>query len=249
MRKKLLIVNGLAAAAAAVALLVTAPGAEAATLPIGGVAINVTVTSPLTTYAATASSGRWSVVAINGNFHKLSLRQPLLGTGALRTVGDAQDPFSRWIAMDNRPGRRPTGPYRVDVTAERNVWNALQFVDGGPQLVSGQTFTTTLRPGEWLVDLREVRLETGDELILRTTGASLRAINVIHSRAFLSSNHTFSRLNTDLTYEIEKPATEDAVEMISFRARQSGDHAVIFENGWYGTAATVTPTILRAGEA
>ena len=249
MRKKLLIVNGLAAAAVAVALVVTAPGAEAATVPIGSVANHVTVTSPLTTYSATASSGRWSVVAVDGNIEKMSARQPLLGTGTLRTVGDARDPESRWIAMDHRPGRRPTGPYRFDVTSYVNVWNSLQFLDGGPEIVSGQTFSSTLRPDQWLVDLREVRLNTGDELILRTTGASLRAINIMHSRTLIESGHTFSRVNTDLTHEIEKPVSEDAVEMISFKARQTGDYAVIFENGWYGTVATVTPTILRAHES
>ena len=245
MRKKLLIVNGLAAAAVAVALVVTAPGAEAAVIPIGSVAVPFTVTAPVTTYSVTASSGRWSVVG-SWNVARMTLRRPFILTGGtLRTVGTEADPDSSWIAMDNRPGRRPTGLYHVSVTSAVNTWTQLQFLDGGPELVNGQTFATELPAGHWVVDLREVRLTKGDVLTLKTSGASLRAISVLHSVPFTTGNHTFSRLNADAVHRIGKPATVDEVDTFSFTAPQTGDYAVIFENGWYGETATGTPAISR----
>lgn len=240
--RRSLLLAGAAAVAAVTTAVAAVPAAHATTFPVGSQPQSFTLTGTVMTHTAVASAAQWSVAATD-NIVTMNVRD---AGGVIGRSGPAGFHSGSWVAIDQNPGRRPTGRYLLDVSSRSGGTGApyrMQFLDGGASLTSGGTTQIGRPGGEWIVDLRQVRLHAGDTLNLAVQGSAVSAINVLHSDPARPSTWVQNDTAVSTTFWLNKPESTD-VNTFTYLAPATGTYALVFERGWWDPTASVTSTIV-----
>lgn len=223
-------------------------------LPTGGPELNWNAPR---VFGVTTDQPYWSVVATHGSQGYNSdlgfYRPPARWCHPLAT--SAEDYANTdWVAIDNNPGRYPTGSYLARVVGAGEVPKYLvQFVAGHDSLATGEPTTEQpvglstgpWNPGvnDWIVDIRDVWLNLGGTYTFTVTGG-LDAMYLLRSDQSDTTTWTRNRTSAEAVLQVP-PSASDMPDQprqgsLTVHPTQSGWYGALFvRNGWWGPPVTV----------
>ena len=221
-RRRLLPAAFTAAAVAVGVSLAAAPADAHSTATIKAAAESTTVV---------ARQGQWAIAAVN-DYAMLTVREPR--TGAI--IGESI-PGIGWVAIDFHPGARQPGEYLLE-NSDPTFKPETQFIDGSAALLSFSTTTVGWDKQDWLVDLRHIWLNAGDQMRLTVRGAGVGSVSIVHTGPQPEDPRTRNWTTADANFPLGKPEVDD-VNTAWFTAPASTDYGVIFTRGTFGDTAQV----------